>query len=137
MPQGLQLFDANGNITLDFTDRITKYLKTEYREAQIGTHKKLEFYNVGPKSLKGNYWFITRINRVKNYFGEERGPLPAFNAIVATKEDIVNMNAPQEWKDARTSQMDDTSAYVILSSEIVQTQFAPDSSSVYVDIGTY
>lgn len=49
VPQGLQVFDAKGNITLDLTDRLTKCLgQVEVNGANIAVHD--------PKITEGDFW---------------------------------------------------------------------------------
>jgi len=135
MAEGLQIFDASGNMVLDFTDSITRYFKTEFYDARVGNYQQLKFVIIGPKSNQNRYWALTRMEKVTDVFNVERGPLPAFNVYIGSKQDVLDMNAPIEWKQARTPYMDDTNVYVILSSEIVQQGSSPDKSTIYVDVG--
>lgn len=139
MPQGIQIQNENGDIILDFTDSITRYDKTFYSEAKIGTYNKVEAFNVGRKEDFSRYWCIPRISRITDYFGVERGPFPGYNVIIATKDQIRNMStAPQDWKDKRLALMDEVSAYVLLTSMVlVSGASAPDNSTINIDVGKY
>ncbi len=51
MPQGLQIFDGNGSITIDITDRITKVIDVIETEGKDGSRIDT---NIG----EGTFWCI-------------------------------------------------------------------------------
>ena len=72
MPQGLQVFDENGNIVVDVTDRLTKILgsfETHGKDGSITDDRlegmdywvMLEFYRIGKTSFDYGWPLITRL----------------------------------------------------------------------------
>lgn len=137
---GAQLIikDAQGNVVLDLSSRITRFT-LEYTAITDAT-KLLpkQVIRIGSKAERSSYWFLTRYAKTAwtNRPNVEVGAYPAFGVYMCDKAEVKASGFNTGWINDVTSKMDDDSFYIIIE-DTRGTFRSGFQNSVTVEIGRF
>ena len=108
--------DADGNVVLDLSSRITRF-NIEYTAITDAT-KLLpkQVIRIGSKAERSSYWFLTRFAKTawSDRPNIEVGVYPAFAVYMCDKAEVQASGFNAGWINDVISKMDDTSFYIVI-----------------------
>lgn len=138
MAAQLTIKDANGNVLLDLSSSINRFTIDYTRTTNPTALAQVELINLGPKTLRGSIWFLTRfaktVDSLKPQY--EVGPFSPFAVYMIDKEELKASSWADEYKNSILARMDDNSLYL----KIVDTRYSVSSgyqNSVTIDVGRF
>ena len=102
MPQGLQCFDENGNLILDVTDRLVKYIGTGFIDLNV-TEGEIVNSEI---TEKGDLWYVL----IKGT-GNSRGADPRWENIFAEFPILTKENGKIKWRYTQAARRGGTIMY--------------------------
>lgn len=138
MAAQLTIKDANGNVLLDLSSSINRFTIDYARTTNPSAVAGIELINLGPKTLRGSIWFLTRFAKTvaSNKPNVEVGPFSPYAVYMLDKAELKASAWNDAYKNPILARMDDTSLYL----KIVDTRsnaVGGYQNSVTIDVGRF